>query len=135
MIKFYYIKVIWQVFIHVFFHMIQIMYLLDHLIKYMFLNKMVQLVFICELPHTHNLQYLRGQAVKVAPEIRAFFPQDTPAQVADLKYLSDAYVGGRYLDKSLFPISAEQLERWSQEAELLFLLAEKVCLDRVKQGW
>ena len=54
------------------------------------LLQMVQLVFICELPHTHNLQ---------------------------------------------FPISAEQLERWSQEAELLFPLAEKVCRDRIKQGW
>ena len=96
---------------------------------------MVQLVFICELPHTHNLQFLRGKAVQLAPEIRAFFPQDTPAQVADFKYLSDAYVGGRYLDKSLFPISAEQLERWSQQAELLFPLAEKVCRDRIKQGW
>ena len=96
------------------------------------LLQMIQLVFICELPHTHNLQYLRGKAIRLAPELAAFLPQETPEQVADLKYLSDAYVGGRYLPESLFPITVGQLDRWAQR---LFVLAEKVCRERIEKGW
>ena len=99
------------------------------------LLQMVQLVFICELPHTHNLEFLRGKAIQLAPEIAEFFPQDTYFQVNDLKYLSDAYVGGRYLEEWVFPIRADQLERWDAQAQLLFRLAEKVCRERIEKGW
>jgi predicted nucleotidyltransferase/HEPN domain-containing protein len=97
------------------------------------LLQMTQRVFVCKRPKTHNLSYLRREAIVLAPEIAAFFPQETIGQRLDLKYLSDAYVGGRYLLEDIFPVIAEQLERWKVQVDLLFELSEKVCRERLDQ--
>jgi HEPN domain-containing protein len=98
------------------------------------LLQMTQRVFVFKRPKTHNLSYLRKEAISLTPEIAAFFPQETIGQRLDLKYLSDAYVGGRYLSKKIFPVTAEQLDRWKVQVDLLFELAEKVCRERLDQG-
>ena len=99
------------------------------------LLQMVQLVFICRDPHTHNLQYLRRKAIELVPEISVFFPQNTKEEIADLKYLSDAYVGGRYLSKTLFPVTESQLKHWEKQVQLLFEITQKACENKIEKGW
>ena len=99
------------------------------------LLKLVPLVFNNKNKQLHALNDLRSNAIKVAPEIKEFFSQKTKAQREDLKYLSDAYVGGRYLRPELFPVSVEQLNSWNEQVLLLFTLVEKVCRERIERGW
>ena len=99
------------------------------------LLKLVPLVFNNKNKQLHALNDLRSNAIKVAPEIKEFFSQKTKAQREDLKYLSDAYVGGRYLTPELFPVSVEQLNSWNEQVLLLFTLVEKVCKERIERGW
>ena len=99
------------------------------------LLKLVPLVFNNKTKQLHALNELRSNAIHAAPEIAVFFPQKTNKQIKDLKYLSDAYAGGRYLTPELFPISTEQLDRWNEQVQVLFPLVEKVCLERIEKGW
>jgi HEPN domain-containing protein/predicted nucleotidyltransferase len=99
------------------------------------LLKLVPLIFNNRTKQIHALDDLRSNVINVAPEIAEFFPQKTKEQREDLKYLSDAYAGGRYMSEKLFPVSIEQLDRWNEQVLLLFTLVEKVCKERIDRGW
>ena len=99
------------------------------------LLQMIQLIFSQDHPKTHHLKYLREAAIKWVPEVAQFFPQNTQAEIDDLKYFSDSYAGARYMHEQFFPISREQLDRWHTQVKILLTIAEKACCERIERGW
>ena len=91
----------------------------------------IEMVFTHYNPYEHNLEDLRERVLQFDNRIKNVLPYDTAEQQELFDYLNFAYIGGRYRSEEEFPVTKEQLDYWSEEAEKLIELTKIICQERI----
>ena len=91
----------------------------------------IEMVFTHYNPYEHNLKTLRERIIPFDRRIKDVLPYDTAEQQELFDYLNFAYIGGRYRSEEDFPVTKEQLNYWSGEAEKLMDLTKIICQERI----
>jgi len=91
----------------------------------------IEMVFTHYNPHEHNLVTLRERVKAIDSRIEDILPCDTKAHEKLFDELNFAYIGGRYRSEEEFPVSREQLDYWSEQANTLLALTEEICKAHV----
>ncbi|NOQ25295.1 MAG: HEPN domain-containing protein [Bacteroidales bacterium] len=92
----------------------------------------IEMVLTHYNPYEHNLETLRERIIKFDSRIKEVLPYETEEQIELFDYLNFAYIGGRYRSEEDFPISKEQLDYWSEEAQKLLGLTEQICNEKIE---
>ena len=92
----------------------------------------IEMVFTHYNPYEHNIETLRAGVVKFDSRLEEVLPYKTEEQKKLFDYLNFAYIGGRYRSEEEFPITQEQLDYWSKEAQKLLDLTEEICRDKIE---
>ncbi len=92
----------------------------------------IEMVFTHYNPHEHNLEDLRERIAHIDSRISEILPCDTKAHIQLFEELNFAYIGGRYRSKEEFPVSKEQLDYWSEQAQALLALTEEICEEHIR---
>ena len=92
----------------------------------------IEMVITHYNPYEHNLETLRERIIKFDSRIKEVLPYETEEQIELFDYLNFAYIGGRYRSEEDFPISKEQLNYWSEEAQKLLGLTEQICKEKIE---
>jgi uncharacterized protein len=92
----------------------------------------IEMVFTHYNPYEHNLEMLREHTMPFDSRIKEVLPYETEQQQELFDYLNFAYIGGRYRSEEEFPVTKEQLDYWSKEAQKLLDLTEMVCKERIE---
>ena len=92
----------------------------------------IEMVLTHYNPYEHNLETLRERIIKFDSRIKEVLPYETEEQIELFDYLNFAYIGGRYRSEEDFPISKEQLDYWSEEAQKLLGLTEQICKEKIE---
>lgn len=92
----------------------------------------IEMVLTHYNPYEHNLETLRERIIKFDGRIKEVLPYETEEQIELFDYLNFAYIGGRYRSEEDFPISKEQLDYWSEEAQKLLELTEQICKEKIE---
>lgn len=89
----------------------------------------VLLVLTLYSPKSHKLNFLRGRAEAVVPELIAAWPRDDKSSRRNFDLLRQAYVNARYSPQ--YAISAEQLRWLSRQVSELQALVKDACERRL----
>lgn len=81
-------------------------------------------------PKSHKLNFLRGQAEAVAPELIAVWPRDTKFGQRCFELLRQAYVNARY--SKHYKITTEELNWIAERVQVLADMVERLCQERLK---
>lgn len=92
----------------------------------------IEMVLTHYNPYEHNLETLRERVIKFDSRIKEVLSYETEEQIELFDYLNFAYIGGRYRSEEDFPISKEQLDYWSEEAQKLLGLTEQICKEKIE---
>jgi predicted nucleotidyltransferase/HEPN domain-containing protein len=92
----------------------------------------IEMVLTHYNPYEHNLKTLRERIIKFDSRIKEVLPYETEEQIELFDYLNFAYIGGRYRREEDFPITKEQLDYWSEEAQKLLGLTEQICKEKIE---
>lgn len=92
----------------------------------------IEMVFTHYNPYEHNIETLRAGVIKFDSRLEEVLPYKTEEQKKLFDYLNFAYIGGRYRSEEEFPITKEQLDYWSKEAQKLLDLTEEICRDKIE---
>jgi predicted nucleotidyltransferase len=92
----------------------------------------IEMVFTHYNPHEHNLHILRERVAAIDNRVDDILPFDTEKHTKLFDELNFAYIGGRYRSKEEFPVTREQLDYWSRQAQALLALTEEICDERVQ---
>lgn len=92
----------------------------------------IEMIFTHYNPHEHNLEVLREGILQFDSRIKEVLPYETEAQQELFDYLNFAYIGGRYRSEEEFPVTKQQLDYWSKEAQKLLKLTETICKERIE---
>lgn len=92
----------------------------------------IEMVLTHYNPYEHNLKTLRERIIKFDSRIKEVLPYETEEQIELFDYLNFAYIGGRYRSEEDFPITKEQLDYWSEEAQKMLGLTEQICKEKIE---
>lgn len=80
-------------------------------------------------PKSHNLNFLRGQAERLAPRLAAAWPRGRKFEQRCFELLKRAYVDARYSPQ--YKITPEELAWLGERVTALQALVKQVCEDRL----
>lgn len=92
----------------------------------------IEMVYTHYNPYEHNLEVLRERALQFDSRIKEVLPYETEAQQELFDDLNFAYIGGRYRSEEEFPVTKQQLDYWSKEAQKLLKLTKTICKERIE---
>ncbi|HVJ71084.1 MAG TPA: HEPN domain-containing protein [Sphingomicrobium sp.] len=81
-------------------------------------------------PKSHNLNRLRQLSEDIEPRLKAVWPRDTKFERRCFELLREAYVKARYSRN--YRIATEELQWIGDRVEILRVLVEQLCHERIK---
>ena len=73
-----------------------------------------------------------GSPVQLIIETIDFVNSNLEEKQELFDYLNFAYIGGRYRSEEEFPVTKQQLNYWSTEAQKLLNLTQTICTERIE---